>query len=411
MIALGDPPLRTAPAGRVAVDRRPDRRHRRSAGGAPRAPRPAADASGLADERGEVRTTTPPAPRPTHVADLLRRAHLDDGVAWADMAVLVRSGHVDPIAAARAERGGRAGRGGQRRDAAGARTGRAAAAGRPPPVGDRPSTTSTTCREAADRAEALDLPAGWPRRRRGSACSASARGAARDDADPRELARRAVPPGLPRRRGGPDWRRPRRRRRRPASAPPATGSTRPTVPSRCSGAWDGTGLGPPGCATRPSSAASRSGSADRDLDAIVRCSTPLPGRRTQAGDVGAASSSNPVGPADPGRHARRARCRGDGVRLLTAHRARAWSGTSSSSSTCRRRRGPTSVVGARCSAPTDRLGTGRSRPTTVATARRRAAAVLRRGHPSPAAPGGDGRRLARRRRGAAVAVPRTAARG
>ena len=51
-----------------------------------------------------------------HLADLLRRAHLEDGIAWDDMAVLVRSGRTSipgPAPLARRCRG--AGRGGRRR--------------------------------------------------------------------------------------------------------------------------------------------------------------------------------------------------------------------------------------------------------------------------------------------------------
>ena len=41
-----------------------------------------------------------------HVADLLRRAHLEDGIGWSDMAVLVRSGR-SSIPALRRSLGGR----------------------------------------------------------------------------------------------------------------------------------------------------------------------------------------------------------------------------------------------------------------------------------------------------------------
>ena len=46
----------------------------------------------LGPGRVEVRTFDTDRAETEHVADLLRRAHLEDGVAWSDMAVLVRSG-------------------------------------------------------------------------------------------------------------------------------------------------------------------------------------------------------------------------------------------------------------------------------------------------------------------------------
>jgi superfamily I DNA/RNA helicase/RecB family exonuclease len=53
---------------------------------------PRADAPGLGDGRVEVLTYDTARAETEHVADLLRRAHLEDGVGWSDMAVLVRSG-------------------------------------------------------------------------------------------------------------------------------------------------------------------------------------------------------------------------------------------------------------------------------------------------------------------------------
>ncbi|QWF21043.1 ATP-dependent helicase [Nocardioides sp. LMS-CY] len=48
--------------------------------------------SGLGDGRVLVRTFDTERAEAEHLADLLRRAHLEDGIAWDDMAVLVRSG-------------------------------------------------------------------------------------------------------------------------------------------------------------------------------------------------------------------------------------------------------------------------------------------------------------------------------
>jgi superfamily I DNA/RNA helicase/RecB family exonuclease len=53
---------------------------------------PVADAPGLGNGKVVVRTFDTDRAESEHLADLLRRAHLEDGVAWDDMAVLVRSG-------------------------------------------------------------------------------------------------------------------------------------------------------------------------------------------------------------------------------------------------------------------------------------------------------------------------------
>ena len=55
-----------------------------------RSPEPAANE--LGHGTAEVLTFDTARAETEHVADLLRRAHLEDGVAWSDMAVLVRSG-------------------------------------------------------------------------------------------------------------------------------------------------------------------------------------------------------------------------------------------------------------------------------------------------------------------------------
>ena len=49
-------------------------------------------AEGMPQGRVEVRTYDTDRAEVEHIADLLRRAHLEEGVAWSDMAVLVRSG-------------------------------------------------------------------------------------------------------------------------------------------------------------------------------------------------------------------------------------------------------------------------------------------------------------------------------
>jgi superfamily I DNA/RNA helicase/RecB family exonuclease len=54
---------------------------------------PEARATGLGAGRAEVLTFDTDRAETEHVSDLLRRAHLEDGVPWSEMAVLVRSGH------------------------------------------------------------------------------------------------------------------------------------------------------------------------------------------------------------------------------------------------------------------------------------------------------------------------------
>ncbi len=84
---------------------------------------------GLGEGSVEVRIFDSERAEAEHLADLLRRAHLEDGVAWDDMAVLVRSGRgsIPPLRRALGEFG-RARRGGQRRDASRPRPRGAAAA-------------------------------------------------------------------------------------------------------------------------------------------------------------------------------------------------------------------------------------------------------------------------------------------
>eukprot|EP01032_Pedospumella_encystans_P034428 gene34428-38921_t len=53
---------------------------------------PRADAPGIGNGKVLVRTFDTDRAEAEHLADLLRRAHLEDGIAWDDMAVLVRSG-------------------------------------------------------------------------------------------------------------------------------------------------------------------------------------------------------------------------------------------------------------------------------------------------------------------------------
>ena len=75
------------------------RRHRRARRATRSAtPRPPTTRSGPA--RSRCCTFDTARAETEHIADLLRRAHLEDGIGWSDMAVLVRSGRaIDPGAA------------------------------------------------------------------------------------------------------------------------------------------------------------------------------------------------------------------------------------------------------------------------------------------------------------------------
>ncbi|MEP6651464.1 MAG: UvrD-helicase domain-containing protein, partial [Lapillicoccus sp.] len=53
---------------------------------------PSADAGAVGDGRVDVLTFSSSGAETDHICDLLRRAHLEDGIAWSQMAVLVRSG-------------------------------------------------------------------------------------------------------------------------------------------------------------------------------------------------------------------------------------------------------------------------------------------------------------------------------
>ena len=139
------------------------------------------------------------------------------------------------------------------------------------------------------------------------------------------------------------------------------------------------------------------------------CSTPRPGRRTSRStpsrrDVPrtpcAPSRSRPT--RWPSRGSATTPC---GCSPPTAPRVS--SGRSSWSPTCRRTPGPTCGA-ARTLLRADRIGVGGrlvAADHDPRAARRRAPALLRRLHPRPRAPGRDRRRVDRRRRRAAVALP------
>ena len=106
-----------------------------------------------------------------HIADLLRRAHLEDGIGWSEMAVLVRSGRASIPSLRRAlGAAGVPGRGGRRRHPAGARARGAAAARRARRRrrrGDR-RPAPRRLRRRRPGGGAADLGARRPRRDRGT---------------------------------------------------------------------------------------------------------------------------------------------------------------------------------------------------------------------------------------------------
>ncbi len=176
------PPVRAAAAAGRPADRRPASPLPGTIPEAARAgvPAPVAESGAHGDGRVEVRTFDTERAEAEHLADLLRRAHLEDGIAWDDMAVLVRSGRtsIPPLRRSLGARR-RAGRGGQRRGAAGARPGRPAAA-----------------RRAAGRAQPRQRrprPRRLPRPRRAARRCCSARSAASTPATLRRSARRCAP--------------------------------------------------------------------------------------------------------------------------------------------------------------------------------------------------------------------------
>ena len=88
------PPVRVAAAARLARDRGLDRRSpaRSRASSTPRSATPSRPTTSSVPARSRCVTFDTARAETEHVADLLRRAHLEDGIGWSDMAVLVRSG-------------------------------------------------------------------------------------------------------------------------------------------------------------------------------------------------------------------------------------------------------------------------------------------------------------------------------
>ena len=359
------PPVRLAAAARLA--RRSRRRSASPARSRPRAyaafrnPEPADNELGPGSV--EVLTFDTARAETEHVADLLRRAHLEDGIGWSEMAVLVRSGRaLDPGAAPVADRRRRPGRGGQRRDAAGPRAGRAAAARRA--RGGRRRR-----HRRPDRRATTSAPTGprrcSPRRSAGSTPPTSAPSPAR--CAPRDRRRRRARPGPPR-RARPDAARPAcdgEPARRGVAAGRLLARARADLADgahRRGGAVDAVGrlrLGPPAAARPPRPAARRPGWPTATSTRSARCSSRPPGPRSSAATPASASSSprsaprrSPPTPSPTGACA----ATPSGCSPPTAPRAS--SGGSSWSPTSRRAPGPTCAAATRCSRPTGSAATG-----------------------------------------------------
>ena len=374
-----------------------------------RSPEPADNGSG----RGSVDVLTFDTARAEteHVADLLRRAHLEDGIGWSEMAVLVRSGRTSIP--------------GLRRSLAAAGVPVEVASDETPLVrepavlpllaalavvvdgrhrrpGRRRLRRRRPCRGAAD------LTARRPRRHRRPVAHAGPARPRHRSAPARDLVRRrGARAGRPRRRStGEPGRRARRLAKLLVAGPGRAGRRR----HRRGGALGALGrhrLGAP--AARGATQTGRAGRAAgpprprRDLRAVRGGRA---GRGAEAATPACASSWTPcVAQEIPADTLADRGVRGDAVRLLTAHRSKglewrlvvvahvqegAWPDL--------RRRD--SLLQA------DRIGLDGLLPplTRARDARRGAPAVLRRVHARPAAAGRDRGAVARRRRRAAVAV-------
>ena len=286
--------------------------------GVPRAawPRPGAWATG----RVSVRTFDTERAEAEHLADLLRRAHLEDGVPWDEMAVLVRSGRtsIPPL----------------RRALGAAGVPVEVASDELPlvrdpavlPLLDALRAVVNLDDDDADHRRprrrrpgrgAAAQPARRPRRRRPPAprpacCGPGRRTAARSEERPPrrpgELVRRAVVE-----------RRVPRRPRRVAEAGRARALTRPAPdgpgparragrpPRRCSGRSGPAPAGPSGCAASVELGGGTARRAHRDLDAVCALFDVAARAEEQRDHIGVrAFLATLRRPADPRRHPRRA---------------------------------------------------------------------------------------------------------
>ncbi len=347
-----------------------------------------------------------------HVADLLRRAHLEDGVGWGDMAVLVRSGRASIPALRRSL------------SAAGVPV---EVAGDETPLVREPAVAPLLAAlgvlvdagvddpadedyVGADRVEGLLTSALGGLDATDVRALTRALRARTPEARPRDLVRAAVLDpalldGVVGRAGAAGAaagdaaargrRRPRRRRHRRGGALDDLGGLR---------------LGPAAARRDPRSAARPPASPTATSTRSARSSRPRPGPRSSAATPASQRSSPPCAP-------RRSRptpsptagVRGEAVRLLTAHRSK---GLEWRLVVVAHVQDGAVARPAPARLPARRRPDRRRRPAAAGDppgdARRGAPAVLRRRHAGPPAPGRHRGRLARRRRRAAVAVPRRA---
>ena len=385
--------------------------------------RPATAAPG----RVEVLTFDTERAEAEHVADLLRRAHLEDGVAWSEMAVLVRSGRTSIPAL--------------RRSLAAAGVPVEVASDETPLVREpavlpaarraarRWSTSTTTTRTHPDYVDAdrgrgaADLAARRARRHRRprrsrARCARREKAARATGRAPRPRPSCCATPCSTRRSLGGRRRRRRRRQGRGASAellargPRARSTPAATAEEVLWALW----AAPTGRAAARS-AVERGGAAARGWPTATstpcaRCSRSPPAPRSSAGTRGVGEFLDD--PAWPSRSRPTpwpsAASAASAVRLLTAHRSKglewrlvvvahvqegAWPDLRRRATLLQADR-----IGARRAA-----AAGRPRAALLAEERRLFYVAV---HPRPRAAGRHRRRVARRRRRAAVAVPRRA---
>ena len=336
--AARHPPVRSPAARGVARGRRRRSRPRAPSTRRPstRLPQPASRPTTQSARVGSRCCTFDTARSETeHVADLLRRAHLEDGVPWSDMAVLVRSGRTS-IPRLRRSLG---------------------AAGVPVEVAsdDTPLVREPAVLPLLDALRAVRQPrqrrprarrpprrrpgrgaAGLPARPRSTpprcgrwpgSCGPREAGRA-DETAPRpspELLREALLHPAARSRALPGRARAQGRRAR-AAARRARPRRLDAGAHRRGGALDAVGrhrLAGTGSAAASSTAAARPGWRTATSTRCARCSRWRPGPRSSAATPASATSSTPCAaqqiPADT--LAERG-VRGDAVRLLTAHRSK-----------------------------------------------------------------------------------------
>ena len=399
-----------AGSGRGCCSPRPARRRRGSAHTGLRRrgtvrPSPTRSPSEGAPARAGSRwaPSTPTAPRPSTSPTCCGRAHLEDGVEWSQMAVLVRSGqtHPPPLRRALAAAGvpvevasddTAAGPGARRTAAARRAAARSSTARIADTDARRLRRRGHGPRGCCSRRWAGSTPVtcgrcsgGPPAARRRCAAAEAGRPRPRDE---------LVRGGGARRRacstGSRERRSPAPRLRPAAAVTPPTGCRPVRRPRRCCGTSGPARRWPQRLRRSVESAGGAPGGPTATSTRCARCSRRRPAPRSAPTHRAVARvPRQPARPADPGRHPRRARrprLGGPAARRPTAPRAS--SGTSSWSPTSSRRAGPTCGAARRCCAPTGSTASRPRRAGAAADAARAAqggaAAVLRRLHARPA---------------------------